>query len=435
MPTTNSSPERPREQLLKSSSALAAAMVLSFCRLATADDARPAPPAAEAPRHVNRIEMKGIDRTRESTLLGVLPRPLPTTFTPEELEEYERRVNNLAIFDLVTIAIEDDVLVVDVREKWTLTPLIDFASGETLKDTYALLGASEDNFLGRALQLGLEGSYLERSWNGEVWAEDHPYRTSALGFELGGGSLGSSFRFDDSESEWQRRRSGGHLAVKLPNAYGSFLRYEVGIAGYREAVLDRVGVTPASGTYLHAIGRATLDRYLWNDLVPRGNRVIAEVGPGFFFGPSEQRHYVRLRYLGALALGKTTVVMANVVGDLLNAGNPNHSALLGTISGVRGLPDTFYRSNAQAYLNLELRQSFRIATRWAIQVVALTDAAVLRQLDAAGEPTKVIPAVSFGGGGRIIPTLLSDTLLRVDTAVLALPHRGSVIQVGLSQYF
>jgi hypothetical protein len=51
-------------------------------------------------------------------------------------------VNNLGVFDDVAIAIEKEWLIVTVREKWTLIPSFDLATGTTLEDSFVLLGAA-----------------------------------------------------------------------------------------------------------------------------------------------------------------------------------------------------------------------------------------------------------------------------------------------------
>jgi len=44
-------------------------------------------------------------------------------------------------------------------------------------------------------------------------------------------------------------------------------------------------------------------------------------------------------------------------------------------------------------------------------------------------------AVNVGAGFRIVPTFLSNTLLRIDFAQLFAPSPNSLIQIGITQYF
>ena len=72
------------------------------------------------PPTVARIEVEGNDRTRASTFTSLLPRPLPTALTPGDVEEVERRIRNLELFDDVAVAITGPALRVRVREKHSL---------------------------------------------------------------------------------------------------------------------------------------------------------------------------------------------------------------------------------------------------------------------------------------------------------------------------
>jgi hypothetical protein len=149
----------------------------------------------------------------------------------------------------------------------------------------------------------------------------------------------------------------------------------------------------------------------------------------------QSRAYVECGLLAALPLASYTVLMGRIESSWTNRGNANHSSLLGSIAGVRGLEDSLYRNWAQAYGNLELRQSFPIFERLALQLVAFTDAAVFAALDARGGKKGAGTAFSGGAGARVIPTFLAQLLFRVDVARLVDPYRDWFVQLGVSQYF
>src|SRR5690606_12202132 len=121
------------------------------------------------------------------------------------------------------------------------------------------------------------------------------------------------------------------------------------------------------GYYVGLIPELTWDRYHWHDLVPSGYRLALEFRPGFFFGANQPRHEVKVRYLHAIPLGEASVAMINGVAEAVNnSRNPNHSLLLGSITGIRGLPDNLYRNRAHTYANVELRHAIKVAPRWAL---------------------------------------------------------------------
>jgi hypothetical protein len=150
---------------------------------------------------------------------------------------------------------------------------------------------------------------------------------------------------------------------------------------------------------------------------------------------AEPRHDLAFRGLFALAPTKTTVLLGHVVAEAVSGGNPNHSLLLSSWEEVRGLTDSFYRDQAQATANLELRQAYRLAERWAVQAVAFTDLAVFSQLDAQGTARGAQAAVGAGAGLRLIPTLVAQVVPRIDAGRLFAPDRRWFVQLGLAQYF
>jgi len=113
---------------------------------------------------------------------------------------------------------------------------------------------------------------------------------------------------------------------------------------------------------------------------------------------------------------------------------PNHSVLVGSQRGVRGLEDSLYRTRAATWANVELRHAVEIASRWYIQGVLFSDAAVFEPMDAEGHALSWQGAWSTGAGLRLLPTALVDTLLRVDGSRLHAPFGAWFVQLGITQY-
>lgn len=204
---------------------------------------------------------------------------------------------------------------------------------------------------------------------------------------------------------------------------------------YRELIEENPGAHPPNGYFIGIAPEMMWDRYRWHDLVPTGYRVTLELRPGYFLGPNQNRHEGRLRYLQGVPLGPTTVLMINGMAEAVNAGNPNHSVLIGSLAGVRGLRDNLFRNRAQTYMNLELRHAVSLAPRWALQGVLFSDLGSFQPFDVQGKPQSWKGAANIGVGARLVPTFLSNTLLRVDLARLLSPDERFFLQVGITQYF
>ncbi len=385
---------------------------------------------------IENTEVRGLIHTKEETIWKLLPRSVPGEFTREELAEFERRIRNLSLFDHVAVAIQDHRVVVDVHEKFTLSPILSFTSGTSVKDLNATGGLVEYNLDGAGTQLGGQFSYSQRGPNVDIWLSQHAFQPDRFAKELKGFYYSNGIRFADSANSWTRNRIGTEVELKGPYAYGSPLRYEVVFEMYRELIDDQKTIRPPNGYYVGIAPEIAWDKYHWHDLVPKGYRVILELRPGYFLGPNQARHEARVRYLQGIPFGASTVLMVNSVAEAVNnSGNPNHSLLLGSITGIRGLSDNLYRNRAQAYTNLEFRHAIPLAPRWALQGVVFSDFGTFQSFTEEGKTRSWLGAVNVGGGLRLVPTFLANTLFRVDYAQLVAPSPNSLVQFGITQYF
>ena len=386
---------------------------------------------------IETVQIEGLIHTKQETILRLLPRSLPAEFSRDEVEEFERRVRNLSLFDRMQVTRAGPIVTVDVQEKITLAPILNFTSGTSVKDLNATVGLVEYNLFGTGTQLGGQFNYSQRGPNVDLWLSQHALEPERWAKEIKGSYNVNGIRFADSASTWTRNRIGSELELKGPYRYGSPLRYEVLLKFYRELIEDEKGAQrPPEGYYVGVVPELTWDKYHWHDLVPSGYRIALELRPGFLFGANQQRHEAELRYLQGIPLASTTVLMINSVAEAVNtSGNPNHSLLIGSITGVRGLSDNLYRNRAQAYTNLELRHAIQVAPRWAVQGVLFSDFGTFQSFTEEGQLRDWRVAVNVGTGVRIVPTFLSNTLLRVDVAHLFSPSPNSLIQIGITQYF
>lgn len=387
---------------------------------------------------VDAVRSEGLERTEPETITELLPRSLPTELTGAEIVEFRRRIKNLALFDQVDVEPEARTLVVRVRRKFTISPIADLSTGKTLADSKVTLGAVQHDVDGHGTRLGGKGSYSERGFNFVVWLYEHPYRPRRWAREHEVYYAGSGFRFEgaDAENKWHRNRLGVEVEFLSPSLYTTKWRYEFQLNAYQETLTAASGpAQPHDGTYLGTTSEFVYDRYTWNDLTPKGFRAALELRPGIFVGPAEPRHEIRLKAIAGLPLGDKTVLMFNASASAVNGGNPNHSTLLGSQAGVRGLPDSLYRNRSQAFANLEIRHAVEIARRWYVQGVLFTDAAIFEPMDARGSATPEMTAWSTGAGLRLLPTALVDTLLRADVARIHHPLTAWFAQFGINQYF
>lgn len=388
-----------------------------------------------AAQHVETVTLTGAKRTRAATILELLPRSPPAFYSDLELLETERRISNLGIFDQVAVVRSGPQLTIAVREKWTLIPSFDLATGKTPRDLYISLGATEYNVLGTATALSVNAYREQRGWGFNVSLREHESRGHrwAFGSELSKGKIGLRFRTGE---EWYDDVSELSLWSLSPPIINPHLRLRVFVTYAYHRIEEVTGQLHVPSGHLVQPGIELIwDGMRFHDLVPRGVEVSLGAGPGAFVPEAEARHFVELFFLTALPLARYTVLTTRSVAAVKNRGNANHSALLGSVTGVRGLDDALYRNWVHGYTNIELRQALPLTARLALQAVAFADAGAFQQLTARGGRGGAGGALSAGLGMRVIPTFLTGLLLRVDLARLLVPSRTWFLQFGVSQYF
>jgi hypothetical protein len=279
-------------------------------------------------------------------------------------------------------------------------------------------------------------SYNDRNLNFMLWFSEHNYRNHRWSREYEIYMLSSSFRFDDAEDDaWTRNRLGAAFEVVSPFKYDSPLLYEFQIKVYNETYSNvNINANLESAVYFGSLFEVIYDRYNWDDLHPHGFKGAIEMRPGVM-SDGEFRGEAVAKCIAATPLGNTTSLVANAKIATVNSGNVNHSLLIGSQSGVRGLNDSYYRNSVQGYLNLEIRHAIEIYKRTFIQPVLFMDAARFLPMDEQGNNTEWVNALSTGAGVRVIPTGFTNLLFRADIGRLHTPSEDWVFQFGITQYF
>jgi len=396
------------------------------------------PPVAAkaAPAHV--VTLKGLSRTRAETVLELLPRAPPAVYTELELEEFQRRLWNLGIFDLVQVRHTDRGIEVELREKWTLIPVPDFSTASTWKDTYVALSVSEYNFLGRAMLLTASVWHETRGWNGAVSLNEHAYHSRGGAWGMALEFASAELVFEESPDAWARRGGAALISWQAPLPHDSHTAYQIALGyAYEHNIDSQTRYKPHNGHQVHAELTVNWESLRASDVAPHGIQAKLTLAPGGFFNLREPMPRIGAEgsLLAAWAITGETALMAQLVVTAASRGNANYSNLLGSVDGVRGLRDAIYHTWLQGVLNVELRQAFRFAERWAVQAVLFADAAAFDRVNARGHRSGSQAAASGGIGLRLIPTFLAEVVLRVDAGRALWPEPGFFMQWGLSQYF
>lgn len=380
------------------------------------------------------LEISGNETTLPKVIEDLLPRPLPGALDEAEIIEFGRRAKNLGIFDRVALDSSSDRLKIDLRRKRTLTPSLGFSSGKTLEDSSITAGLQDYDFDGAATRIGGKIGYAERGINFAAWIDEHTYSPNRWANEFEIYRQSSGFRFENDLNSWSRNRAGGFAEWVSPFHYGSFLLYEFQLMSYYENFSNTRGPQALKdGIYTGGLFEIIYDRYRWDDLVPGGYKLVVEFRPGVM-STGDFRGEARFKFNSAIPLGDKSSMVMNGNFAVVNPGNANHSLLIGSQQGVRGLSDSLFRSAFVNYANLEFRHSLTLSPRTYLQSVIFSDAGIFRTMDASGNLTPWTHAISTGLGIRLIPTRLTNLLFRADLARLFVPTQSWTLLFGITQY-
>ena len=228
------------------------------------------------------------------------------------------------------------------------------------------------------------------------------------------------------------------MRLKSPPILHEHFNYTAGVYASSESVYDVEQATPPPGSQVvQSFMVLGWDAYEWHDLVPSGVRAELWLSVGGLFGtdPPQPRHSAELQIDAGLALGDLTVLALRIGADAGTRGNVNYGFVLGSVRGVRGLEEARYFNWLQAFANLELRRSFRLGERSALQVVGFVDGAAFESLNASGGRGGPGTALALGAGLRLVPTWLSSIAPRIDVSRVLTPEPSWFVQLGIHQYF
>lgn len=194
---------------------------------------------------IGRINISGNTKTRDKVIRREMTLVEGDLFSSGRLETSKKRVNNLGFFSEInvdSIPREDDESVMDVNVDVKEQPTGTFSVGFGYSSTDGFIGqgsVSQDNFLGKALQLNLSGSLGGDYTNYRVGLLN-PYfmdKNLALGFD--------AYRTDREWDEYSVESTGGNLKLGLPLSYETRLFFV-----YKLEQQDIYDVSPYSSWYI-----------------------------------------------------------------------------------------------------------------------------------------------------------------------------------------
>ncbi len=386
------------------------------------------------------VEIEGLERTRESVVLGELAFDKGEPATDAELQETERRLRNLPMFRDVTIGVRDlddrgRKLAISVEERWTLLPSANFS--RTDDTTLIRIGAREVNLLGHFVEVGAAYERLTGLNSGEVWFQNPRFLGRRLDV-----ALDAEFRNRVYPSYDDAGDLDGGFAIRRIGFSGQALQELspwLHVGGRLQWLSDRPSLDPISdelapSTRLLKPGLlARIGQINHLGLVMGGATLDLRLsGAHRSIGSTESFTTVDAELLGARSFPLQSNALGRFNIGRTGAQSQQHQLFVGGLDEVRSLQDMRFRGTHRWVANAEYRiPSF--GNRWLmLQHVFFTDAGAIG--DDGGDLLGV-DVLSAGIGLRLMSPRVHGLVIRLDYAFPIHGDGSAPLSFGSRQFF
>ncbi len=363
------------------------------------------------PARIDAIRIEGLARTKPHVVRRELGFAEGDVVTREMLELAIARLWNTTIFARVSAEVVRRegrvVLVVTLEDRWTLNPLFSFGSGGGA--TYFRIGASDNNLVGRFLEVAAQYEYFDGFHGGQALFRDPRLFDQRLEILVQAERLVRPRQgFSD-----QRAQAIVELA-KLADADRK--RFALRVRAMSDRFLPPLDSPPHYPEPTETLAFEPGLRIGRVDIVRiRQRGASLELRPGIGFSTSDVADVYATMTLDALAFaiaGSRWNFAFRLRGANVSKTPPHLELWAGGLDLVRGFPDNFVRTRAYVLANAEVRFTAFDSTWLALVPTVFVDAIAARS--PMGPPGT---ALSAGAGVRFLIPKFVATGLRADLAV------------------
>lgn len=405
---------------------------------------------------VNAVYVNGNSRTETQVILDEVRSRPGKPFRADTWARDLQAVKNMGIFwtAAATAATRPDRrtdLYLNVEEKWTLLPIIQYAQ---TSDTFQwTLGIWDPNFLGYHVESGVKIT-RKRFGNGyTVWTHNprvgggRNYFRFKIATEQPVYYLYPQARFvDDPRAYYVEDRSGGEL--EYGHAFGDDGEYKAGLvfspyttryelltntADQRKANTASGFQAPPSRTAQRLGVRAEFGTLAYDDYVYDGQKLLATVLSTIPSGDERLFHTVDAEYQAyAVPWPRHNFAMRAVVGAT-GSERIQDAFFVGGLEQIRGFPDQRFYGRYEAFTNVEYRYPVLDNRYFIAQATALADTGTAWTAGVAELGEKW--GVAGGAGLRVLVKPIHRMAVRLDVVRAVRPYERTEFSLGFKQYW
>jgi outer membrane protein insertion porin family len=401
--------------------------------------------AVTAPPVVSSLTVEGNVRTREAVIRDELTVKPGDRYVPARWAADEQAVKDLGIFwsTAATAAVRDGRadLVLRVREKWTLLPIVQYAR---IRDAYQLtVGVWDANLLGYGMEGGVKLIRKKAGTSYDVWLFQPRVAGGPLYFRIeslaGERSLYDYARTGgdgDLTARFAESRAGVELELgrRLDSTGERRLGLYYGPYTTRYAGEGAAGQPAPRARVAHRLGlKAVLGRVHYDDYVYTGSRLDAaayETIPLDADTSAFARWEAQLRRFWVPA-PRHNVALRAVAGGTGSL-RFEDAFFMGGLDEVRGYPDQRFHGRYAVYADMEYRYP-AVDNRWVlVQAVALSDGGAVWDGAAAGRRPQA--AWAAGAGLHALVKPVQRLVVRLDLVRSLAPFPRNEFSLGFKEF-
>ena len=408
-----------------------------------------------------KIEVNGLTKTNRKIVTNELDMKIGKKLNAVDFQESFNRLFNLQIFSEIDFNLKKDkneksVLVIDLKERWTLIPIAKVLSGGG--STQFTLGAFDINVLGEFIELGAQYETLNGSPGFVHWFRNPRLfgKRLRVGYDLWNVTR-NRLLFTSSVPGGETAQAIGGYTVNRKR-YNFFLDKEfifwfnlgVGVditentASSSELGDDLISRNSQNGFLIpgelneHAVytyfrlGRLNIQNYLVEGIQTDWNFRFANEGLG---GNETSRRITKNTRLFFLLPYEQNIGLNLSLGHT-DSQNFQNNFFVGGLDNVRGFQDGQFFGNNFWQANAEYRISSYRSHWFVLQHVAFYDVGnVANDFETLFSDNPRDPFHSVGAGIRLISPAIFRFNLRIDIAKGLNYNQPTNISFGLQQFF
>ena len=399
---------------------------------------------------VNRVEIRGLDKTKSDYLEPFIQTEVGQTLSMDEVDSDMQTLRNLQIFSSVdseVITEEDRAIVLfDVTERVTRIPITNF--GGITDNFWFQVGINEYNWLGRGGYFG--GFYQFYDRHTFKIFQQLPYlfgQRWGLSYVLGRQATREPAYFQSGTSEFDVDRWEITTAARF-EVFRNLDRHESLVWEFGGGYLNETYDQRPGASFVYD-GETRFDKYFLQTSISYERlkyfyHYLSGIAPTIVF---ERVQTIGMddsfwKVLGQMRVFRRVGKRGNPamrmrLGISSNDDSPFVPFVLDSYLNVRGSGNRVARGTSEFTVNLEYRHTLIDRKKWAVQGVVFIDNSSWRQ---AGTPLFDMflkeNTVSFGGGGtRFYLQKIYSFTLRLDYGVNLNDASSKGFVLGVGQYF